>query len=306
VKYGNEIKIGVALVLSFIVFYIGIRYFKDLPLFAGTASFRTSFANAGGLVTGNVVRINGVNVGAVDEVSLQAGSDRAHVVFHVDRAVVLTHGSMTSIGGVGALGVVRMEISLGPVDTTAYVPGDFVPSAETSGLDKLIERAPAIIGRADSLILGASETLGAARALMADPQSELMQTLVAIQGSANALNTLLRTEQARIGGVLEGVDSLTGTLNTLTRDSLTVTVHNVNQLLERIDANIAALEGTTATLNAILGKIDQGDGTLGKLINDATLYTRLDSTLGALNRILLDFERNPKKYLKDLKLVDVF
>ena len=170
----------------------------------------------------------------------------------------------------------------------------------------MITRAPEIVGHADSLMLGATETLAAARTLMADPQSDLAQTLVAIQGSANALSTLLRAEQDRISGVLEGVETLTGNLNTLTRDSLTATVGNVNALLAQIDQNMASLEATTTSLNAILGKIDQGEGTLGKLVNDDSLYTKLDITLTNLNRILLDFEQNPKKYLKDLKLVDVF
>lgn len=305
-NYSNELKIGVALVLSVLIFYIGIRYFKDLPLFAGTQTFSTAFADAGGLVAGNAVHISGVAVGSVETVSIRAGSDLAHVTFHVDRGIVLPLGSTTAIGGIGALGVVRLEINLGPTDSTAYEPGAFLPSSEEAGLDQLISRAPQIVERADSLLLGATETLGAARTLMADPQSELVQTLAAFQGTANALTTLLRAEQGRIAGVLEGAETLTGNLNTLTRDSLATTVENVNRLLTRLDGNIASLEATTASLNAILSKIDQGQGTLGRLINDPSLYTRLDSTLGNLNRILLDFEQNPKRYLKDLKLVDVF
>ena len=303
-KYSNELKIGVAIVLSAIVFYIGTRYFKDLPVFSGTYEFSTAFADAGGLVEGNAVRINGVNVGSVSGVRLQNGA--ALVSFTVNTDVAMTHGSVTSIGGFGALGVVRLEIQLGPADTTLHRPGDLIPSTTEEGLDQLIAGAPDIVGRADSLIIGATETLGAARALMADPQSDLLQTLTAIQGSANALNTLLRTEQDRITGVLEGVESLTGSLNTLTRASLTATVANVNDLLDRLDRNIAALETTTASLNTLLDKLNQGQGTLGKLINEDSLYTELHATVGNLNRILLDFEQNPKKYLKDLKLVDVF
>jgi len=306
VKYTNEIKVGVALVLSALIFYVGIRYFKDLPLFQGTNAFSTNFANANGLVSGNVVRIHGVNVGAVDEVRLAPGSSRAEVSFHVDRGVVIPHGSTTSIGGFGALGVIRIDINLGPADGPAHQPGDVIPSYEEDSLDDLLERAPALVGRADSLLIGATATLDAARTLIAHPESDLRQTLVAIQGSAQAINSLLRSEQARIARVLEGVDTLTGSLNTLARDSLGVTVENLNALLDRVDQNMAALMGTTATLNTILGKIDRGEGTLGLLINDASLYHQLDTTLANLNRILLDFERDPKRYLKDLKLIDVF
>ena len=303
-KYSNELKIGVAIVLSAIVFYVGIRYFRDLPIFSGTYEFQTTFADAAGLVSGNAVRINGVNVGSVNRVTLQDGA--AMINFTVSTDVAMTHGSVASIGGFGLLGVVRLDIQLGPPDTTLHQPGDFIPSTTEEGLDQLIEEAPDIVGRADSLIIGATETLGAARTLMADPQSDLLQTLNAIQGSANALNTLLRAEQDRIAGVLEGVESLTGSLNTLAQDSLTATVANVNQLLDRLDRNMEALETTTASLNMLLDKLNQGQGTLGQLINEDSLYTELHTTIGNLNRILLDFEQNPKKYLKDLKLVDVF
>ena len=259
-KYSNEIKIGIAIVLSILVFYIGTRFFRDLPVFAGTNEFTTTFADAGGLVSGNAVRINGVNVGSVSEVRLENG--QARVVFNVNKDVVLTQGTTASIGGFSVLGVVRLDILLGPPDATAHAAGDYIPSAQTSGLDQLITRAPEIVGHADSLMLGATETLAAARTLMADPQSDLAQTLVAIQGSANALSTLLRAEQDRISGVLEGVETLTGNLNTLTRDSLTATVGNVNALLAQIDQNMASLEATTTSLNAILGKTDFRKGSI--------------------------------------------
>ena len=76
--------------------------------------------------------------------------------------------------------------------------------------------------------------------------------------------------------------------------------------LDRLDRTLASLESTTAGIDAIVSKIEQGEGTLGLLVNDPSLYHQLDSTLTTLNRILLDFERDPKRYLKDLKLVDVF
>ena len=82
--------------------------------------------------------------------------------------------------------------------------------------------------------------------------------------------------------------------------------HRTEDGLNRLDRTLASLESTTAGINTIIGKIEKGEGTLGLLINDPSLYHQLDSTLATLNRILLDFQQNPKRYLKDLKIVDVF
>ena len=308
-KYGNELKVGLALALSILIFYIGFRYLQDLPLFKGTTEFFTTFEDAGGLVSGNTVRINGVIVGAVDQVRLLPGDNIARVRFHIDRDIVLPHGSSTAIGGVGALGVVRMDITLGN-ESAAYQEGATIPSREEASLGALTDVLGApLAGQVDSVLTGASATLGAARNLMTGSQDELRETLVAVQGGAAALNDILRAEQTRLSQVLEGLGEFTDNLNAFTGengDSLRVITQSLSQSLDRLDHTLASLESTTASIDTIIEKIDQGEGTLGLLINDPSLYNQLDSTLTTLNRILLDFERDPKRYLKDLKLVDVF
>jgi phospholipid/cholesterol/gamma-HCH transport system substrate-binding protein len=59
-------------------------------------------------------------------------------------------------------------------------------------------------------------------------------------------------------------------------------------------------------MNTLLKKINKGEGTLGKLANDASLYNHMDSTLANLNALIKDLKANPKKYTKDLKLVRMF
>lgn len=308
-KYSNELKVGLALVLSVVVFVLGIRYFEDIPLFSGTYTLHTSFENAGGLVAGNSVRVNGVTVGQVEQVALSPDAKAALVRFHVHKGVRIPQGSTTSISGTSVLGAVRLDVAPGPSGNDALAPGAFLPSASAGGLDALLDRAPDLVDRADTLLFEAGTMLGGARGLLENPESDLRRTLTAVRGSAEALNGLLRAEQDRLTRVLDGVATLTDNLNGLTGpggDSLRATVQNLNQVLARLDRNMASLEQTTASLDAVVGKINRGEGTLGRLVNDDALYVRLDSTLANLNRILLDFEQNPKRYLKDLKLVDVF
>ena len=105
------------------------------------------------------------------------------------------------------------------------------------------------------------------------------------------------------------MEATTGNLDTLTAtagDSLNYTLSQLNGMLARLDTSLVELEGTTTTLNSILNKIDQGEGTLGLMVNDPGLYHRLDSTVYNLNELLVDFQEHPVRYMRALRLFDVF
>lgn len=308
-KYGNELKVGIAVVAAIIIFIVGVRYFQDLPIFSGTLGLYTTFENADGLVVGNPVRVNGVNVGRVNEVRLRPETRNVLVRFQVDRELQIPEGSTTRVSGLNALSNVYVEIDLAPPGNPSVTEGDTLSSQQEDFLGDVVSQAPRFINRADSLLGSATTTLNTAEQLLARPESDLRQTLVAIGSTAQTIDQLLRAEQQRLASTLESVDTLATSLSDLTtgnKDSLSLAVQRLNASLNQLESNLAALEQTTATLDAILQKVNQGQGTLGLLVNDPGLYHRLDSTTTNLNRLLVDFQQNPKRYLKDLKLVEVF
>lgn len=307
--YSKELQVGAALVLAILIFLFGVRYFQGIPVFSGTYDLFTTFDNAGGLVSGNPVTVNGVNVGLVKEVGLADGSQSARVRFQVDKGTEIPEGSTASVAGIAALGSVQLAISPGPVTNPLLEDGDALPGQSGDLLGSLTDRAPALVDRADTLLATANLTFGQAQTLLASTQGDIQQTLAALSRSANTLDRLLRAEQQRLDNVLANFEQLSGNLNTFTaenQDSLAQTVQHINAALFRLDTNLASLETTTASLNAIMGKVERGEGTLGLLVNDESLYYQIDSTFNNLNSLIDDFKANPKRYLKDLKLVDVF
>ena len=66
------------------------------------------------------------------------------------------------------------------------------------------------------------------------------------------------------------------------------------------------LNETTVSMNEILVKINEGSGTFGKMINDESLYTNMDSLTFNLNELIKNIQEDPKKYLKHMRLVEVF
>jgi phospholipid/cholesterol/gamma-HCH transport system substrate-binding protein len=218
VRYGNELKVGVSIVLAIVVFYVGLRFFQDLPIFRGTFNLETEFEQANGLVAGNEVRVRGVTVGKVKEVGINPENNQVRVLFHIDNSINVPVDSYTEIDGFEAFGVIRVSLHLGSPNGPMLTEGDFVPShAKADILGAITDRAPALITQVDSVLVSLDGTLGEARTLLAEPSSDLRTTLVTARQTMNTLNELLREEKVRVDRVLAGAEELTGTLSEFAR-----------------------------------------------------------------------------------------
>ena len=308
-NYSNELKVGIAIVVSLVIFFLGTRFFEDIPLFKGTYTLNTEFPDARGMIVGNAVRISGVKVGSVQGVQLDPMTNMVGIQMRLGSDIRVPEGSYTEISGIDALGAVQLVIFPGPGQNPLVEDGGFIPSnVEADIFASLTDKAPVLVNQIDSVLIGLDQTLGHTEGIMA-PGSDLQELLRSLKNSAVTLEGLLRTERGKLSRVLANVDTLTGELSGLSAtagDSLAQVAGNLNELLGRVDKNLEQLESTTASIDSIVGKIDRGEGTVGLLINDPTLYHKMDSTVTNMNQLVLDLKENPVKYLRALRLVDIF
>lgn len=308
-KYSNELKVGLAVVLSVIVLILGIRFFQDLPLFDRTVTYQTVFENASGLVSGNAVRVNGVRVGAVEEVHYDPAQRHVIVDFYIDPQIRVTEGSVTEVAGFPTLGDVRINLELGPEDNPLIEPGERLPSREVDILADISDRAPEMIGRADTTLMQLQSAMAELTDLVEDPDRELGQALRSVSQGADAITRVLSEEQHRMAGALDSVAHLSGSLNRFVetnQDTLGQAVGGMNQVIERLDRNLEELESTTQRVNTLMDQVENGEGTLGLLVNDPSLYHNMDSTAVRLNEVIDDFQRNPRRYLRELSIIEFF
>ncbi|MXW13365.1 MAG: MCE family protein [Rhodothermaceae bacterium] len=305
VKLPIELKIGLTVVLAGIIFYTGIRFFKDLPIFGQAPIYHTELTNSNGLVPGNIVAVNGVGVGSITEVQLTLTG--AYISFSVQDDVILTEGTIASAGGSGFMSTVQLDLSLGPPDAPAYEPGSLIPSSVQSDiLADIANRTPSVLNRVDTVLAGSSQAISAATELLAGPEGQMQQTLTSIRSSAEAFHSVLLAEQGSLQSVLQGIEDLVNTAESFTEDSLGATAAELNAVIEQLSNNLDILETTTNELNTLISSINQGQGTLGKLATDDSLYFELQGATAALRRILETFEEDPRQYLEHLKLIDFF
>ncbi len=308
-KYSNEVKVGVSIVLAVIILIVGVRYFQDLPILSSSYLLTANFENVSGLSAGNPVRLNGVNIGTVESVRLQQDEEVVRVRFRVNEDVLIPQGSLAEVNGFAALGGVRLGIQPGPASNPPLQPGSTIDTPSGPGLiSQLTRQGPEIASKADTVLDNTSRVTGALARQM-EEEGDLRQTLASLRNVAQNLESISGGEEETLRSTIQNLEALTANLESFTSensDSLSVTVQRVNSNLDRLEQNLANLERTTSALGSFAEKVNEGEGTLGRLANDPSLYNNLDSTSVQVNRLLRDLQENPQRYLKDMTLVRMF
>ena len=329
---------GLALIVTIVALVLGVRYFEDVPLFSGSQTHTTVVGAADGLAAGSAVLVNGVNVGKVASVALDPRTQRVLLTYSVEDGARLTQGTTAAIGGIAALGGTRLDLLPGPVGNALLRDGDVIPeNATPNAIAELQARAPLLAARLDTLLLGAGLTVGEAYTLVGSPDSDLRIALAQLRQTTALLNELVRNQQAPLDATfasaqrtLAGVEAATaglpatlagfeaasaesraliGDLRGVTyqnRDTVALAVARLNASMLRLQRTMARVDTTSRRADSLFARVEAGKGNLGMLLNDSTLYIRLDTTLRRTNGLLDDFRRNPSRYLRHLKLVDIF
>ena len=309
-KYSNEVKVGLAIIVSVIVFYAGLRYFQDISIFKSSYPMQVEFKEANGLVSGNPVELKGVNVGSVESVRLDQQRQTVMVRFRVEEDVAIPEGSYAKATGFSALSGVRLSIVPGPSENPTLPPGSTLqPPSQGSVLEQLSDQAPMLATKLDSTLTNADRALGAISQLVRDSTSAVNGALRNLEGTLNNLERVTDVKQQSVQNLIANLETITADLKRFTgtsSDTLSLAAGNLNRSLARLDTNLTNLQSTTASLDTLIARMNNGDGTLGRLLNDPSLYVRLDTTAARTNRILLDLQENPSRYLEDMTLVKVF
>lgn len=309
-KVSNEIKIGITVVIAIVVAYFGFRVMRDVPLFASSKIIYTKFDDVTGLLPGNIVAIKGFKVGSVSKMDFIQEEDSTLVTLNIDEEIDIPVGSIATIVSPGPIGAKYIEIVKSDSDES-YKNGDQITGVFGSGIleefaekgEELTDDIISTIKNLDTLLVGVNNTLDG------DSQENIKSTLKNISESTGTLDEVIQKSQADITDLINSVNNVMADLDTLSGDNR----ENLNSILESLEKTSSELEilsselnTTSVTLNDILFKINEGEGTFGKMVNDSSLYNNLDSLTFNLSKLIKNIDENPGRYLKHMKLVDLF
>lgn len=283
-----EIWLGLLVIVSAVLLTWGYFWLTGQPLGKRGYSAVVVLPDAGGLSDGDLVMLSGVEVGHVRHVEL-LGPGTVAVTLFVERGVRVPRDSRAVLQGVGLLGDKVIELRAGEADV-ALADGDTLEVGQTTSLLDLASglgrEAESVLGQLDKLL--ADTTIERTHGSMAALESALRELERLIRTNSDefaAMSRSLRNTAQSLEGAMQGVE-------------IDSTLAQIEATATRLSETAESLQGSAESLSSVISKIDQGQGTLGLLVNDPGLYEDLRSAARSAASLTQDIQQNPGRYLK--------
>jgi phospholipid/cholesterol/gamma-HCH transport system substrate-binding protein len=315
-KLSREAKLGLIVTAGIALLFWGLNFLKGKDFFSSDKIVFALYNNVEGLSASNPVMVNGLKIGLIRGLKLlEDQSGRILVSMHVTNKVNLPKNSIAQIFSTDILGSKGIRIVMG--DSKEYInDSDTLKSDVQKGLaDEVGAQVAPIKAKAESLLSSMDSIMLTLRAVFNERTKmnltrsfeSISQSLASIESITGNLDTVLAGE-GNLRLIFENLESITSNLKK-NNDQITAVINNFAAISDTIArARISeTLENTRRTLEQtanIMGKVNKGEGTLGQLANNDSLYHNLNSTARNLDLLLTDLRENPGHYVR-LSLISV-
>jgi phospholipid/cholesterol/gamma-HCH transport system substrate-binding protein len=289
----REVWVGLFVLAGLAATLVTLAVMTDAAMFRGRYIITTSVPNASGIRKGDPVQMHGVNVGRIMGFSI--GAQGVDIRLEIEGEYKVPKDSRVEIKASGLFGGMVADIIPG-ASAQKVGWGDRIAGGTGVGLfDKMDELA----GEADKV---AKRVQG----LLSDEMvKDLQGSASGARQSLESLQAILKEQRGELRGLSTSLKrSAEGLERVTTGPELERTLKRVDLLVGRLDGTLTTLDRSSKSLESVLARMDRGEGTLGKLSTDETLYknaaeatANLNKATVELNKLLADFQAHPRKYI---------
>lgn len=312
-KYSREIRTGVIAIAIIFAFVWGYNFLKGNDIFSKQRVFYTAYTNVGGLTKSNAVTVNGFKVGLVKDVYFEP-VNREYLIVEF----MLTADSYEIPKGTKAvlvadlLGTTSINLVTGK-EEGFYAEGDTLTSDIEEGLmsgitdlssslattkvkaDRLFESLDSLVGDIRDVLGPGDRNSSVNRAI-----TDLSATMENLKNASRKIDVLL-ADDGRLGKILIHVEGFTKTLaeNQGEIDNILSNLSTFSDTLAaaKLTETINSANKTFEELALTMEKINSGEGTIGKLLEDESVFKNLETATANLDSLFIDIKANPSRYV---------
>lgn len=298
-KMSKELKIGSFAIMVFVLSFFVINFLRGEDIFNREIELTASYDNVEGLVPSAPVYIKGYKAGKVVEVEYDKEQQIFDVVCSIKKEFMIPVDSRMTIYSVDIMGGKGVKIDLG--SSAEYVEdGDRLEPAFEAGLmDGLSAGIGPLIDKVGNTLDSLCVTVVGINSILDDANksriSSTLKHLDATMADVRAIASEVNGKSDELNLFIDNLAALSEKLAPV-MEQVDSTMTSVTSVVNKIDRS--DIEGVIESFNSLLKKIDDPEGTVGKLLVDGSVYNSLDSLLSDIDSLVRKIQENPKKYIR--------
>jgi phospholipid/cholesterol/gamma-HCH transport system substrate-binding protein len=310
-KISKEFKIGIVVLLAIGGLIWGINFLKGYDIFSKKYVLYAVYPKIDGLIEANPLMVNGYKVGQVNKISLikKDGVYNVLVKFLLTEDVKIPKKSTAKAVSSDLLGSKAVEILYS--DETEFVKsGDTLLAQSEEGLKESVNKTIAPLQKkANELLSSIDSVMTIVQVVLNDKTREnlsksfesIKKAISSLEQTCYKLDDLVASEKAKISSILTKLNVLASMLekNTGRIDNILGNLSTLSDSLAKaqIKEAIANADKTLKEMNILVAKINEGQGTIGKLVKNDSLYNNLNKASDDLDKLMKDLRINPERYI---------
>lgn len=309
-KISVEVKVGLLFIAAVALFIWGFNFLKGTEIFGSKRIFYAVYEKVEGLEPANKIKVSGLNIGQVRHLGFIPGTALIYAELYIKSDIPIPRNSIARIYSTDLLGGKAVEIVLGDSKELA-ISGDTLQSEMEQSIREQVsqqvepiqKRALALINSLDSLLVSIQSVF--------NPESQdnitsifenIRIAIISIKNSATTVDSLLIKEKSRVDKIMSNVEKITANLRD-NNDEISNILKNMSSMSDSLAASdipqtLRDAQVAMENLKMISEKLNSGEGTMGQILNNDTLYLNLQQSTENLNKLLEDMRLNPKRYVK--------
>lgn len=289
----RNLKIGLVFASTIVVFVLGMNFLKGRGVFSGDKRYFVSYENINGLIESSPVLYNGFKVGVVSKINIDFESNKMIVAIDVRNDLVLGANSVAKIVSTDFLG--SKAIRLEEVVQGTVAADSLVGKVELDLVSELNKKLAPLQKQIETLVFETNQTMHSINAILnEDTQQEIRESFSNIKTISNDIAKLTNKNRRHLDNMIKNGSDLSDSLKFVV-SSTKSTISGLNQLTKKM--NHSGLDTLIQNLSSVSSQIKSGSGSIGQMIYDDAMITKLNETMHSVNVLVTDFKNHPERYV---------
>lgn len=299
----KSLKVGIVSLVTIFLLYFGINFLKGINVMNNGRVLNAYYEDIAGLTEGNSITVKGHKIGTITNITFDSERDNLlKVSLNIENDIEIPVNTIAKIVSIDLMGTKGISLVLGD-SSLMVVSGDELSSSIESSLQDEVNaqiiplkiKTEELIGSIDSVMTVITSVLNKdARESLSKSLISLDQTFTTLSKTLLVVDKMIRDNKENVDLTMSNFASVSNNLNESNKE-----IKNIISNFSSISDSLVKADvlSTFNKIDKITNTINKGDGSLGKLISDKSIYINLESATKELEELIKDMKINPERYI---------